>query len=196
MPNPFRQQSGHPHWANWPISLQPWSAIVPCVTEEARGGTGELLCGLRPVRDRGAQRGDQARGADASPGEPTPGKRRSAARLKVGLLRLEVHAAAATQSRAHGLEEAIMYQEEVVLYGVVRSRSCRRARRLLRRKGYAFEEVDVGVDEGLLVSLSEVTGKKVLLPLVFLGGRLVGGLDEIEALERSGDLGRLVRGRV
>jgi arsenate reductase-like glutaredoxin family protein len=52
----------------------------------------------------------------------------------------------------------MMYQEEVVLYGVARSRSCRRARRLLRRKGYAFEEVDVGVDEGLLVSLSEVTG--------------------------------------
>ena len=54
-----------------------------------------------------------------------------------------------------------MYQEEVVLYGVARSRSCRRARRLLRRKGYAFEEVDVGGDEGLLVSLSEATGKRV-----------------------------------
>ena len=90
----------------------------------------------------------------------------------------------------------MMYQEEVVLYAVSRSRSCRRARRLLRRKGYAFEEIDVGVDEGLLVSLSEVTGKKILLPLVFLGGRLVGGLDEIVALERSGDLERLVRGRV
>ena len=90
----------------------------------------------------------------------------------------------------------MMYQEEVVLYGVTRSRSCRRVRRLLRRKGYAFEEIDVGFDEGLLVSLGEATGKKVLLPLVFLGGRLVGGLDEIEALERSGDLERLVRGIV
>ena len=89
-----------------------------------------------------------------------------------------------------------MYQEEVVLYAVSRSRSCRRARRLLRRKGYEFEEVDLGGDEGLLVSLGEATGKTILLPLVFLGGRLVGGLDEIEALERSGDLERLVRGRV
>ena len=90
----------------------------------------------------------------------------------------------------------MMYQEEVVLYAVSRSRSCRRARRLLRRKGYAFEEVDLGVDEALLVSLREATGKTILLPLVFLGGRLVGGLDEIVALERSGDLERLVRGRV
>jgi glutaredoxin-related protein len=56
--------------------------------------------------------------------------------------------------------------------------------------------VDVGGDEGLLVSLSEATGREILLPLVFLGGRLVGGLDEIEALEHSGDLDRLVRGRV
>ena len=89
-----------------------------------------------------------------------------------------------------------MYQEEILLYARTRSRSCRRARRLLERRGYTFEEVDVGGDEGLLVSLSEATGKKMLLPLVFLGGRLVGGLDEIEALEHSGDLDRLVRGRV
>jgi glutaredoxin 3 len=90
----------------------------------------------------------------------------------------------------------MMYQEEVVLYAMSRSRSSRRARRLLRRKGYAFEEVDIGDDECLLVNLGEATGKTILLPLVFLGGRLVGGLDEIEALERSGDLERLVRGTV
>lgn len=87
-----------------------------------------------------------------------------------------------------------MYQEEILIYARARSRSCRRARRLLERKGYAFEEVDVG-DDGLRVSLIEATGRKAL-PLVFLGGRLVGGLGEIQALEHSGDLDRLVRGRV
>ena len=87
-----------------------------------------------------------------------------------------------------------MYQEEILIYARARSRSCRRARRLLERKGYAFEEVDVG-DDGLRVGLIEATGRKTL-PLVFLGGRLVGGLGEIQALEHSGDLDRLVRGRV
>ena len=87
-----------------------------------------------------------------------------------------------------------MYQEEIVFYARSRSRSCRRARRLLERKGYAFEEVDAG-DDGLRVSLIEATGRKTL-PLVFLGGRLVGGLGEVQALEHSGDLDRLVRGRV
>ena len=86
-----------------------------------------------------------------------------------------------------------MYQAEIVLYARARSRPCRRARRLLERRGYAFEEVDVG-DDGLRVNLIEATGRKTL-PLVFLGGRLVGGLGEIMALEHSGDLDRLVRGR-
>jgi glutaredoxin 3 len=88
----------------------------------------------------------------------------------------------------------MMYQEEIVLYARARSRPCRRARRLLERRGYAFEEVDVGED-GLRVNLIEATGRKTL-PLVLLGGRLVGGLGEIMALEHSGDLDRLVRGRV
>ena len=83
---------------------------------------------------------------------------------------------------------------QLVLYARARSRSCRRARRLLERKGYAFEVVDV-VDDGLRVSLIEGTGRTTL-PLVFLDGRLVGGLGEIRALEHSGDLDRLVRGRV
>jgi glutaredoxin 3 len=87
-----------------------------------------------------------------------------------------------------------VYQEEILVYATARSRSCRRARRLLEHRGYAFEEVDV-CDDGLRVSLIEATGRKTL-PLVFLGGRLVGGLGEIEALEHSGDLERLVRGRV
>jgi glutaredoxin 3 len=85
-----------------------------------------------------------------------------------------------------------MYQEEIVIYARARSRSCRRARRLLERRGYAFEEVDIEGDEGLRVGLIESTGRTTV-PLVFLGGRLVGSLGEIQALEHSGDLDRLVR---
>ena len=88
-----------------------------------------------------------------------------------------------------------MYQEEIVIYARTRCRQCRRARRILKRRGYAFEAVDVGGDEELSARLVETTGKKEV-PLIFLGGRLVGGLADIEALERSGDLDRLVRGRV
>ena len=88
-----------------------------------------------------------------------------------------------------------MYQEEIVIYAEARSRQCRRARRILERKGYAFEAVDVGGDEELRARLTETTGKRGV-PLIFLAGRLVGGLADIEALERSGDLDRLVRGRV
>lgn len=53
----------------------------------------------------------------------------------------------------------------------------------------------MGGDEGLRSRLNDTTGKKKV-PLIFLGGRLVGGLADIEALERSGDLDRLGRVRV
>lgn len=113
-------------------------------------------------------------------------------------LRLAALVAKGTLLRRAGLSgwtEAVMDQEEIVIYARVRSRSCRRVRRLLERKGYAFEEMDVGDDEELRARLVETTGRKVV-PLVFLGGRLVGGLEEIEALDRSGDLDRLLQGRV
>jgi glutaredoxin 3 len=88
-----------------------------------------------------------------------------------------------------------LYQEEIVLYARARSRPCRRVRRLLERKGYAFEEVDVGDDE-LRLSLIETTGRKTL-PLAFWDGRLVGGhnradvgtghgLKEVSSISRLG----------
>jgi hypothetical protein len=40
--------------------------------------------------------------------------------------------------------EAMMYQEDIVIYARARSRQCRRAGRLLERRGYAFEEATRG----------------------------------------------------
>ena len=62
---------------------------------------------------------------------------------------------------------------------------CWRTRRLLKRKGYRFEILDV-TDAAVLRSW----------PAHFVAHRPVGGLREIRALESSGELDRLVRGEV
>jgi glutaredoxin 3 len=85
-----------------------------------------------------------------------------------------------------------MYQEEILIYAGAHRRYLRRIKRLLKRKGYAFEETDI--DEGMRARLIETTKGKTM-PLIFLGGRPLGGFDDIRALDRSGDLDRLVRGR-
>jgi glutaredoxin 3 len=88
-----------------------------------------------------------------------------------------------------------MEQRELTIYVKTRCRRCWRAKRLLRRRSYAFEAVDVSEDDGLLNWLVEATVSKTV-PQVFVDGRLVGDFAVIRALDSSGDLDRLVRGEV
>jgi glutaredoxin 3 len=88
-----------------------------------------------------------------------------------------------------------MDQKEIAIYVKTRCRRCRRAKRLLSRRSYAFEVTDVSGDDGLCNWLVEATGSKAV-PQVFVDGRLVGDFAVIRALDSSGDLHRLVRGEV
>jgi glutaredoxin 3 len=91
--------------------------------------------------------------------------------------------------------EAEMGQKEIAIYVKGRCRRCWRAKRLLRRRSYTFEVIDVSGDDGLRNWLVEATGSKAV-PQVFVDGRLVGGFADVRALDSSGDLDRLVRGEV
>jgi glutaredoxin 3 len=91
--------------------------------------------------------------------------------------------------------EAEMDQKEIAIYVKARCQRCWRAKRLLRRRSYAFEVIDVSGDDELRNWLVEATGSKTV-PQVFVDGRLVGGFAVIRALDSLGDLDRLVRGEV
>ena len=88
-----------------------------------------------------------------------------------------------------------MDQLRITMYAEGPSLSCWRTERLLRRRGYAFEVVDVTGHGELRSWLAETTSRKGL-PAVFVDGRLVGNFQIIKALDGSGDLDRLVRGEV
>jgi glutaredoxin 3 len=88
-----------------------------------------------------------------------------------------------------------MDQMQIAIYVEARCRRCWRARRLLRRRSYAFEVIDVSGDEEMRDWLIEATGSKTV-PQVFIDGRLVGDFAVVKTLDSSGDLDRLVRGEV
>jgi glutaredoxin 3 len=88
-----------------------------------------------------------------------------------------------------------MDQKEIVLYTKGRCLYCWRTKRLLRRRGYTFEVIDVSGKDELHIWLVETTGSKTV-PQVFVDERLVGGFEVIRTLDHSGDLDRLVRGDV
>jgi glutaredoxin 3 len=94
-----------------------------------------------------------------------------------------------------GEKERNMNQLEITVYAKVRCMSTWRIKRLLRRKGYAFELIDVAECKQPWFGLGGNARSK-MLPQVFVGGRLVGGVETIRALDGSGVLDRLVRGEI
>jgi glutaredoxin 3 len=70
---------------------------------------------------------------------------------------------------------------------------CVRAKRLLDKKGVAYEEIGVEGDDALRTWLVEHTGQ-MTVPQIFAGDRSLGGFSDLEALDREGKLDPILRG--
>lgn len=79
----------------------------------------------------------------------------------------------------------------VVIYTTPSCPYCVMAKRLMREKGVAFDEVDVAGDHDKRRWLVEVTGQRTV-PQVFIGGKPYGGYTDIAALDRRGELDPLL----
>ncbi|HYP87972.1 MAG TPA: glutaredoxin 3 [Polyangiaceae bacterium] len=80
---------------------------------------------------------------------------------------------------------------EVLVYRTPYCPYCVRVKHLLEGKGVPFKEIDVSDDPGKRRWLADVTRRRTV-PQVFINGKPVGGFDEVAALNRSGELDRLL----
>ncbi len=71
---------------------------------------------------------------------------------------------------------------------------CWRAKRLLKRKGVAFVEIDLWREPERRAEMVERAAGRHTVPQIFVGGRGIGGCDELQALERAGELDELLAG--
>jgi glutaredoxin 3 len=69
---------------------------------------------------------------------------------------------------------------------------CRRARALLESKGVAFTEIDVDLIPGARAEMA-ARGGGDSVPQIFIGGKAVGGCDELHALDAAGRLDPLLK---
>lgn len=81
---------------------------------------------------------------------------------------------------------------KVIVYTTDYCPYCVRAKALLRHKGVAFEEVDVGADDVLRDKMVAESGRRTV-PQIFIDGRPIGGFDELNALEQNGELDALLQ---
>jgi len=70
---------------------------------------------------------------------------------------------------------------------------CTAAESLLKDKGVAFEKIDCTGDQEKRRWLAEATGRSTV-PQIFIDGRAIGGYDDMRALERHGELDKLLAG--
>jgi glutaredoxin 3 len=71
---------------------------------------------------------------------------------------------------------------------------CLAAKRLLRAKGVAFEEIDVSADPDRRAEMVTRSRGGRTVPQIFVGETHVGGFDDMSALDRAGGLDPLLAG--
>jgi len=80
---------------------------------------------------------------------------------------------------------------DVKIYTRMACGYCGAAERLLRDKGVAFESIDCTGNRAKRQWLAEQT-KRTTVPQIFIGGRPIGGYDDLKRLERTGELDALL----
>ena len=82
----------------------------------------------------------------------------------------------------------------VKLYTTPMCPYCVRAKSLLTKKGVAFEEIDVFMDDAARQEMLSKSEGSRTVPQIFIGETHVGGCDELYALDREGKLDSLLAG--
>jgi glutaredoxin 3 len=81
---------------------------------------------------------------------------------------------------------------EIVMYSTAWCGYCQRARNLLERKGVPVREIKIDEDPRDRDTMLQRSGGRRTVPQIFIGERHVGGYDELAALDRAGELDRLL----
>jgi glutaredoxin 3 len=71
---------------------------------------------------------------------------------------------------------------------------CLAAKRLLTKKGAAFEEISVAWDPLGRRRMSQRADGRSTVPQIFIDDRHIGGCDDLYALDRAGELDALLAG--
>lgn len=79
----------------------------------------------------------------------------------------------------------------ITIYGSETCPYCTAARMLLKKKGLTYDDILVSRDAGKREEMIARSGNQSV-PQIFIGDQSIGGFDELYALERKGELDRLL----
>lgn len=79
------------------------------------------------------------------------------------------------------------------MYSTATCPYCGAARMLLAGKGVTFDDINVAADADRRAEMESKSGRRSV-PQIFIGDRHIGGYDELNALNKSGELDTLLAG--
>ena len=79
----------------------------------------------------------------------------------------------------------------VLMYATAACPFCQSAERLLRQKGAEIEMIRVDVEPARRAEMTQKSGRHTV-PQIWIGGRHIGGCDDLYALDRAGKLDPLL----
>jgi len=68
---------------------------------------------------------------------------------------------------------------------------CTAAERLLEHEHLSYDHIDISDDRAMRLAIVQRTGRTTL-PQIFIDGKSIGGFTELRALDRSGELDKLL----
>jgi glutaredoxin 3 len=80
---------------------------------------------------------------------------------------------------------------DVTVYGTSTCNWCCAARLLLKKKGVDFDDKLVGNDAALRAEMEQRSGRRSV-PQIFVGERHIGGYDDLQRLDKSGELDNIL----
>lgn len=83
---------------------------------------------------------------------------------------------------------------DVTIYTTALCGYCHAAKELLKRKGVAYNEIDVTFDATARAEMRERAHGRHTVPQIFIGATHVGGCDDLHALDNDGGLDALLAG--
>ncbi len=81
---------------------------------------------------------------------------------------------------------------EILVYTTQICPYCVRAKKLLDSKGVQYTEIDVSNDSDLRQVMTQKSGGRTSVPQIFINQQHVGGCDDLYALEKAGELDKLL----
>jgi len=81
---------------------------------------------------------------------------------------------------------------DIIVYSGPGCPYCERAKMLLKKKGAAFQDINIRADAAKREEMLARSNGKQTIPQIFINGKHIGGCDDLYALDAAGKLDGLL----